>query len=210
MRNRVRIAFWLLWFVAAGALPAYANNPPAPDGMFSLILIFPVAIFAFRWAGGEFTDKEKEKRRRITKGILLGLSTLVAGAGTEIGAAAMLVLLTYGLLRGGQVMRRGQCKKRFAIGSGVLLFTLFACSDYLLSTSNYPVSWESRAVTTLINIVSAETTFKSAAKLDANKNEVGEYGSLTWLKLVASVAIRRRWTISVRAGPRCGGCARDR
>jgi hypothetical protein len=112
---------------------------------------------------------------------LLGLSTLVAAAGTALGAVAMLILLSYGVLRGSQVIWRGEGTKRFALGAGVLLFTLFACFDYLLSTNNWPVRHELHAATNLSYLYPAEATFKSEGKLDENKNKVSEYGTVPQL-----------------------------
>ena len=37
--------------VGCGTLPAWANNPPQPDGLFSVLLIFPLAILGFKLAG---------------------------------------------------------------------------------------------------------------------------------------------------------------
>lgn len=64
MRRRWEVVCWLMWFLFAGALPAYANNPPAPDGMFSLILIFPVVIVGWRWAGVKLTEREEMENRQ--------------------------------------------------------------------------------------------------------------------------------------------------
>ena len=47
MKKKLEIATWLGWFLLAGTLPAFANNPPAPDGMLSILLLFPMAILGF-------------------------------------------------------------------------------------------------------------------------------------------------------------------
>jgi hypothetical protein len=188
MKRKIGIAAWLGWFLLAGALPAYANNPPALDGMLGLIMIFPVAILAFRWAGAKLTDKEAG--RRILAGIILGVCTVAAVAGTEIGALAMLIVIYYGLRRGALAIQRGQGAKRFALGGVVILFTFFAAGNYLVSFSNRPSSAYWDAVFDVREIVSAEERFQSAAKLDANKNGVGEFGTLADLAQAKLVSDR--------------------
>jgi hypothetical protein len=176
MKKRLQIALWLGWLVLSGALPAYANNPPAPDGMLGLIMIFPLAILAFRFAGAKLT--EKQRKWRILKGLLLTLAAVAALGGGELGFLAMLILLFYGLRRGALAIQRGQGAKRFVLGGVVILFTFFAASNYLVSLSNRPGSAYWEAVFDVREIVSAEERFQSAAKLDVNKNGVGEFGSL--------------------------------
>ncbi len=160
---------------------AYANNPPAPDGMLSIILLFPVAIVGFIFAGAKLTDKEK--KRTPVRAIVLGVSAFLTAAGTALAIFPLLILLVYGIRRGAQAMARGQGLKRFAIGSAIVLFTLFAVVNYLASTNNWPS--ESRYSATgaggVRNIVAAEMAFRTEGKLDANKNGVPEYGSLQHL-----------------------------
>ncbi|MBZ5515784.1 MAG: hypothetical protein LAN62_13260 [Acidobacteriia bacterium] len=181
MKKKMAIAAWLGWFVLASALPAYANMPPAPDGMLSIILLFPVAIYGFLFAGAKLT--EKEKKWKPVRGIVLGGSAFLTAAGTAIAIIPTLILLVYGLLRGAQAMARGQGAKRFAIGSGMILFTLFAVANYLASTNNWPSESQYAApgVSGVRTIVTAEIQFRSEAKLDANKNGVPEYGGLQQL-----------------------------
>lgn len=179
MKNRR----WLLLFcLLAAPLPAYANNPPQPDGMLGLILLFPVAILGLRLAG--VRPDEKSKARRLFTGLILGFAFLLSMAGTGIGALGMLVLLSYGLHRGGLAIARGQGAKRFAVGAGVILFTLFATANYGASLTYYPSvrRYESNAAGALRAINVAEATFQAEAKLDANKNGVGEYGTLDQLR----------------------------
>ena len=57
MKSYRQILLLLLWCLFAGAVPAYANNAPQPDGLLTLILIFPVAILGFRLAGAKPSDK---------------------------------------------------------------------------------------------------------------------------------------------------------
>ena len=58
MKKVASKAMWTVGVLLAGAAPAYANNPPAPDGMLSILLLFPAAIFGFRLAGAKLTEKE--------------------------------------------------------------------------------------------------------------------------------------------------------
>jgi len=182
MRKNCRSALWLCWLVLAGALPAYANNAPAPDGMLSIVLIFPVVILGFRFAGAELN--EKETRWRILRGVFLAICALATAIGTGIAAVALLVLLGYGLLRGVQIMWRGQGRRRFALGPLVIVFTLVACANYLASLGTWSSveRSEASAVSAVRNIITAEITYVADKRLDANQNGISEYGTLEQLR----------------------------
>ena len=184
MRRRLVITCWLLWFLLAGALPAYANSGPAPDGMFGLILIFPVVLAAWRLAGVQTTAKER--KWRVANGLLLTLIVLFSAAGTMgavISVPGFFYVCYYGIRRGIQVVQRGQGKKRLALGGAIILFTLFGVSNYWISYGHYPTPWmpEILAVEGLDGIARAEETFRSKATPDQNKNHAGEYGTLDQL-----------------------------
>lgn len=180
--SKGRRTAWVLWMMAAGALPAYANNPPQADGMLSLILIFPAALLGMRWAGAQLT--EKEKKWRVGKGALLAVAVFLTMGGTEIALIPLLILLFYGLVRGARIIQRGQGAKRIAIGIAVILLTVFAIGDYMLSLNNWSrtAMAESSAVGSLRSLVTAELTFQSSKTLNANRNEVGEFGTLEQLQ----------------------------
>jgi len=178
MRRRLVITCWLLWFLLAGALPAYANNPPAPDGMFGLILIFPVVIVAWRLAGVQTTG---ERKWRVANRLLLTLSVLFSAAGSGVALFGVIYLLLYGIHRGIQVVQRGQGKKRLALGGAIVLFTFFGLSNYMVSMGDYPRTAIPEALDVLRTIARAEETFRSNATLDQNKNHAGEYGTLDQL-----------------------------
>ena len=130
MRKKMEIAGWLSWLFAAGALPAYANNRAAPDGMLSILLIFPVAILAYRFAGAKIT--EKEQKGRFLSGIGLGVCFFLTLGGPYIALIPLLILLYYGLRRGALACVRGQGWKRFVLGPTVIVFTILAVANYLL------------------------------------------------------------------------------
>ncbi|MBZ5565291.1 MAG: hypothetical protein LAP13_23080 [Acidobacteriia bacterium] len=181
MKRNALVASLLAWFLLSDPPAAYANNPPAPDGMLSIILLFPVVIVGFIFAGARLNDKEK--KWLPVRMIVLGISALLTAAGTALAIIPLLILLWYGVRRGAQAMARGQGLKRFAIGCGVILFTLFAVANYLASTNNWPSESQYAApgAEGVRNIVAAEMGFRSEGKLDANKNGVPEYGSLQQL-----------------------------
>ena len=81
-------------------------------------------------------------------------------------------------------MARGQGAKRFAIGSGMILFTLFAVANYMASAGNgsSTARTEASGAGEVRTIVSAEMTFRHNAKLDVNKNGIPEFGTLTQLQ----------------------------
>ena len=178
MKSRRQVFLLLLWCLIASALPAYANNPPQPDGVLTLVLIFPVVILGFRLGGAKLS--EKERKWRVLRGLLLALCTLLTVGGTGLALIPLLVLLGYGVARGIQVMARGQGTRRMVLGAVVILFTLFAVANYGVSL-NYPPegpSVEHAAYVNLRVINDAEQRFQSDAVIDVNKNGLGEYGSL--------------------------------
>ncbi len=187
MKRNVLVASMLAWFLLSDPPAAYANNPPAPDGMLSIILLCPVVIVGFIFAGAKLTDKEKKWTPVRT--VVLGISALLTAAGTALAIIPLLILLVYGLRRGGQAMARGQGLKRFAIGLGKILFTLFALANYVASTNNWPSESQYAApgAEGVRNIVAAEMGFRTEGKLDANKNGVPEYGSLQQLSQVGLI-----------------------
>lgn len=182
MKKALDKSLWVLWFVLAGALPAFANNPPQPDGMLSILLIFPVAMLAYRFAGAKLT--EKEQKRLLLRRIVLGICFFLTLAGTEIAIIPLLILLYYGVRRGVLACVRGQGWKRFALGATVVLFTFFAVANYLASLNWYPsvTLTEATGVGRVRTLATAQETFKSARTLDLNKNGVGEYGNFDQLK----------------------------
>lgn len=160
MTMRRKLTF-TLWILVVGAVPAWANNAPQPDGVFSLILIFPVVILGFRLAGAEYT--QGERKWRVGRGLLLGLAVFFSIAGTELAMLPMVILLIFGCMRGVQILIRGQGSKRILIGTVVCLWTLFAVSDYFLSLTVYsPVHiHEVMAVGSLHSLAKAEQVYAS-------------------------------------------------
>jgi len=189
MRRAIRVTSLLLWFLLAGPLPAFANESPAPTAMLSLLMILPVAILGLRLAGAKLPPRGKAKR--ILLGLALAFSVLISMAGSGGGfltLGALVVLLCYGVLRGGQAMKHGQGGKRFAVGLTVMVLTLLAVADYSASASFEPAYihssgiLEGHAVRWIRTIVTNEIDFfQKAATLDANKNGVGEFGTLEQL-----------------------------
>jgi len=128
----LRERFFLFFLVfAAFSLPAYANNPPQPDGLFSVLLIFPVAILGARLAG--VVRQPKKLSVRIFAGLAIGTVVVFLAAGTILGFFATVVVLFYAIARAAQIIGQGQGAKRFLIGSAVVVFALFALVDYSVS-----------------------------------------------------------------------------
>jgi hypothetical protein len=155
-----KISFVFLLILSC-ALPASANNPPQPDGIFSILLIFPVILIGMRLAG--VRADPKSKMRLVVTGLLLAVAFIITLAGDEVGAFGLLAILVYGLIRGGQIMRRAKGRKAWAVGAIVVLWVLFASADYFASVMSYAPSdiavKESLAVSRLRKLSTAESAF---------------------------------------------------
>lgn len=171
---------WVMWFLLASAVPAYANSPPAPDGAFTLLLIIPVVIIASRLAREQRV--KKGWKSRLLTGLVLGLAIFFSLVGMEIGAGAALFVVGYGVARGVEVMRHGTGPKRFGLGAAVVMFSLLATANYVAALV-YPlsVSPEARAVSVLRSIMMAEINYAAGKKTDANHNGIPEYGTMEQL-----------------------------
>jgi len=124
----------LLLLVTTFALPASANNPPQPDGIFSVLLIFPIVLIGMRLANAR--PDPNEKRRPILNGLILTLCFLLTLAGTSVGGFGLLVILLYGVLRGGQITHRVKTARGRIVGAVVIAWVLFASLDYLVSLNS--------------------------------------------------------------------------
>jgi len=167
----------LLILLLAFAPPAYANNPPQPDGLFSVLLIFPIAILGARLAG---VVPEPKRRLGIIVGMAIGvLSTMLLMAGTALGVLAALGVLVYAIVRGGEIIRRGRTARRSVIGTVVMAFAVLAFLDYYVSImSFYPSSAlsEARAVSGVRSLNMAESEFAKRGQSDNSPS--GAFGTL--------------------------------
>ena len=122
-------ALKLALLLLALALPAWANNPPRPDGVLYLILVFPLAAMGRYLAGAEVP-----RRRlgwRVARGVFYVFTVLLAAAGTGLGLLAMVVIVAYGLARAVEILRRGQRARKLALAALVAVSTLAAAAGYL-------------------------------------------------------------------------------
>jgi hypothetical protein len=150
--------------------------------MLGIILIFPAAILGLRLAAARLP--EMSRRRKFVGRAGLFLVVLLTAAGTELALVPLLVLFAFGAYRSLQMMKCGQGIRRFGVGVGMLLFAVFAIANYLASF-NYgwmsTIAVESDCVPAVRAVARAEEEFKAATLLDANKNKIGEYGTLKQL-----------------------------
>lgn len=177
----------LLFLLPAFALPAYANNPPQPDGLFSVLLIFPIAIIGARLAG--VVPEAKRRSVRIIGGIAVGvLSTVLLMAGTALGGLVALGVLAYAIVRGGEIMRRGRTPRRSLIGTVVMAFAVLAFLDYYVSVMNfYPSSAlsEASAVSGVRSLNTAESEFAKVGQREHTPSRtVGTLKDLENAKLI--------------------------
>lgn len=145
------------------AAPAYANNPPQPDGLFSILLIFPAVILGRRLAGT--TPGQKSLAKKILVPFVLTVCVFLCLAGTGLALIPLLIIALYGIVRAAQILREGQGRKRLFIGVVVIGLVLFSVTDYFASLLSYdpgPVL-ESLAVSHLRSLTAAEMEFKTPA-----------------------------------------------
>ncbi len=176
----IRKAEAVLWFLLLGGLPAWANNAPRPDALISILIIFPVAILAFRYSGAHFT--EGEGKRRLLRGLVLALCFLLTLAGTEIAAVPLIVVLGYGMMRALQILIRGDGRKRIVLGVVVGLWTAFAGLDYFASVevASPVANNESSAILALRDLAAAEHSY--AARANQKTATHGWYGTIEELR----------------------------
>ena len=175
MKQGLRATGLVLWFVLAVPPRAYANNPPAADGVLSLILIFPVVILGVRLGRAKLGAGSRSRRPLLGVGlILLVLATM---SSPDIGLFAMLGVVAYGITRGIQVMLRGQGTRRFVVGIAIIVFALCAGGNYTLAMSGWNYANQHWVARWLIgDIVDSELTFRS------DKNGTGRFGTLDELR----------------------------
>lgn len=171
------------------AVPACANNPPQPDGLPSVLLVFPVAIIAARLA--RVPPVKRSVPTRILYGIVMLALLVVLGAGDEIGPLAALGVLVYSLVRAIRIFRDSKGAKPIILGSAVILFSVFAVVDYVISCAtnvSFMAVHESATVGSLRSITDAELEF---AKLPwRGKRESSEPASLKELEGAGLLAPR--------------------
>ena len=163
--------------------------------MLGVILIFPAAILGLRLAAAKLP--EMSRRRKFVGRAGLFLAVLLTAGGTVIALIPLVVLFGFGLYRSLQMMKHGQGIRRFGAGVAMLLFSVFAIANYLASL-NYAwlstLAAESDCVSVVSAVAGAEEKFKAATVLDANKNKIGEYGTLKQLEEQGDVLERRYLT----------------
>jgi len=151
----------LLLILLVYAIPAYANNPPQPDGMFSILLIFPLAILASKSAG---VEPLPAGWLGITLALILAFCTFLLTAGSSLATLPLLIVLLCAISYAIRIVWRGQGMKKVLLGAGLALWSLFAVADYVASLFNYPhtvLAVESQAIGRLRNLASAEDEFRN-------------------------------------------------
>lgn len=169
------------------ASPAYANNPPQPDGFFSILLIFPVVILGRRLAGAVLPQKSRWHRVAVI--LTLTVCAFLCAAGTTFALPPLLLILAYGIWRGAQILSLGQGRKKLIIGAAVIAWVLFGVTDYVVSIIEYDPAGvlESIAVGRLLDLAGAETQFNTPAHSNGAHSpsfgtiaELNEAGLLKW------------------------------
>jgi len=181
--HRLRLLLVLFFCCVA---TAYANNPPQPDGLFSILLIFPAVILGRRLAA--VARVQKPLWNRIVVTLVLTACVVLCMAGTGLALFPLLGIAGYGIVRATQIIRRGQGRKRLVIGIAVLGLVLFAVTDYFVSLLSYDPgpALEYVAVSRLRSLATAEVEFKTPAYANGLSSTVyGTMAELANAKLLA-------------------------
>jgi hypothetical protein len=141
--------------------PAYANNPPQPDGLFSVLLIFPAVIVGRRLAG--VSPVSESLAKRIATAFILLVCVILCLGGTGLALVPLIIIAGYGIVRATQILRKGQGRKRIVIATALIGLVLFAVTDYFASLLSYDPAavMESIAMSRLRSLATAEQQFKT-------------------------------------------------
>lgn len=170
----------LLVLLLCCTLPARANNPPEPDGLFSILLIFPAVILGRKLAG--VVSGPRSLAKKIAVPLVLTASVILCMGGTGIAALPLLIIFLYGIHRAVQILRQGQGRKRYFIGAAVIALVLFGITDYFASLLAYDLgpSRESLAIYQLRSLATAETEFRTTTYSRGTSSP--EYGTMKELE----------------------------
>lgn len=177
MAQRLRL---LIVLIFCCALPAYANNPPQPDGLFSILLIFPMVILGRRIAG--VPSIQRSLWQRVATTLVLTVCVVLCMAGTGLALFPLLIIFAYGIRRVVQIIARGQGRKRLLIAAAVIAWMIFGVADYLASITYYPSApaFESSAISRLRTLSNAENEFKNPTYSKRALSQV--YGTVAELR----------------------------
>jgi hypothetical protein len=163
--------------IAGVALPAYANNPPRPDGVLYLILVFPLLAVAAHLAGVE--PASRGWGTRIVRGVFFTFVILASASGTDMGFLAMLVIVIHGLVRSFRIAALGtRGRRRYVAASVAVVGTLLAAVGYVwaIASSSGPVIKRSRQKRTMADMRAVSTAVMSWSMDHAEVRE-GETGA---------------------------------
>jgi hypothetical protein len=179
----------VLWIVIAFAVPAYANNPPQPDGLFSVLLVFPVVIFGARLAG--VVPKPRRLFVRIISGLAVAIvSIFFLATGTFLGALAALAILAYAIVYANRIARQGHNSRRGLIAALVTGFALFAFVDYYVSIVSEHMDssvYEYIAESKIRHLSDAEQEFAKSGRSASGESSFGTMKDLETARFIGSV-----------------------
>jgi hypothetical protein len=157
--KRVGLLGPLLLLDLCVAMPAYANNPPQPDGLFSILLIFPLAVLGARLAGLE--SAQTSLGRKISTVIILTAAAVMCMAGTGIVLIPLIIIFGYGIWRAVRIMRFGKGRNRIFVGVVLMAWLILGVSDYVASLDYEPTVAlsEAEAISGLRTLATAESGF---------------------------------------------------
>ncbi len=128
-----RIAYFTTVLIGF-AVPVAANNPPRPDGVLYLILVFPLLAIAGHLA--EASPVQRSAAGKVGRVVFFTFVILASAAGTEIGFFAAFVIMLYGIVRSFRILSRGIGGKRYVYAVIALLGTIAAGFGYLWAASS--------------------------------------------------------------------------
>ena len=70
--------------------------------------------------------------KKISVPFVLAVCVFLCAGGTELALIPLLIITMYGIVRGVQILRQGEGRRRLIIGASVVALVLFAATDGLL------------------------------------------------------------------------------
>jgi len=150
---------WLLIAMVVGCVaPGVRQQPPQPDGLFSILLIFPAAILGRGWRRGASAKIPGTAHFDSSHFAGMRISCMAERDWPSFHSSSS----RFTAFAGHSNLRHGQGRKRILIGTAVIGLVLFSVTDYFASLLSYDprAVLESIAASRLRSLATAEQQLK--------------------------------------------------